>query len=290
MRAFLRSLFARKRGGLADYERIELIARGGMSEVWKVRNNTDGAIYALKILSTETTELMKRFKEVFAADEGRIALRLDHPNVVHTFQYGQEGNLYYIVMEFVDGPNLERLIIQGDSRVRKNRFDILIQVGRGLNYIHRQGLIHRDFCPKNILYDSHNVTKIIDFGLTIPAASRPTSIVDLSGTASYMAPEQIKRLKLDERTDIYAFGVTAFEILTGRRPFPHSSDRERRLQYHLNVEPLKLRELDATLPEGLQEVIARCIEKKPELRYKSMDEVMRELIKALHDIPDARLA
>ena len=205
-------------------------------------------------------------------------------------EYGQEDESHYIIMEFVDGPNLERLIVQGDGRTRENRFDILVQVGRGLDYIHHQGLIHRDFCPKNILYDSHDTAKIIDFGLTIPAASRPGDIVDHSGTASYMAPEQIKRLKLDERTDIYAFGVTAFEILTGRRPFPHSSDRERRLQYHLNIEPLKLRELDPALPAELQEVIGRCIEKKPQLRYKTMGEVMRDVIRAVRGIPGVRLA
>jgi len=287
MRHILRSLFARNgKCRFGGYEPIRLVARGGMSEVWEARHRRTGEVFALKILNSEPLELKRTFQKIFEAEEGRIALKLDHPNVVHTVDYSRTGKDYYIVMEFIAGPNLERLILQGDERLHKSRFDVVVQVARGLDYLHRQHLIHRDFCPKNILYDSGGTAKIIDFGLTIPAASRPRSMVDISGTASYMAPEQIKRVKLDERTDIYAFGVTAFEILTGKRPFPTVPDRERRLQQHLNLAPTPLREADASLPRELEDIVAKCIEKDPDLRYKSMGEVMKGLLSAIGRIPD----
>lgn len=286
MHSFLDFLFPgrKKKKKASRYRRVEKVATGGMSEVWKARDTETGAICALKILEAETVELKRKFSKIFAAEEGKIALCLDHPNVVHTFDYGEADGYYFIVMEFIDGPDLANLITMRDPRVTENRFDLIIQGGRGLKYIHQKRLIHRDFCPKNILYDSTGTAKIIDFGLTIPAASRPRRMVDMSGTASYMAPEQIRRHNLDARTDIYAFGVTAFEILTGERPFPPTSNRERKLQYHLNVAPKRLRDVDEALPDELDGIVAKCIEKDPDLRYNSMTEVMRDLQRATRDL------
>lgn len=287
MHFFLDFLFSRqkKKKKASRYEPIELIATGGMSEVWKARDKETNGICALKYLEAESVELRHKFQKIFSADEGQIALQMDHPNVVHTFDYGSDDDKYYIVMEFIDGPSLTQLIVQRDERVTGDkRFEVMLQAGRGLTYIHKQGLIHRDFCPKNILYDNDGTAKIIDFGLSIPAASRPRKLVDMSGTASYMAPEQIRRQNLDARTDIYAFGVSAFEILTGERPFPVTSNREKKLQYHLNVEPKHVREIDDSLPEALDEVVAKCIEKDPDSRYNSMTEVMRDLQRAIRDL------
>jgi serine/threonine protein kinase len=267
------------------YELLGEIGRGGMSRIWKARHPETGRICAIKVLTPESVETMDRFKGLFDAEEGQIALRLDHPNVIKTFDYGRgAGNEYYIVMEYVDGPNLESLIAVGEQRWRDSRFDLLAQVGSGLRYIHEQGLIHRDFCPKNVLCAKDGTAKIIDFGLTIPASVKARTVVARAGTASYMAPEQVKSQPVDARTDVYAFGVSAFEILTGRRPFPRSADRSRRMQDHLNVEPLRLRQVDPELPEQLENVVARCIAKERDLRYKSMADVMTDIALALRGV------
>jgi len=278
MARFLDFLFGRDRGRYGGYELIEEMAHGGMSRVWKARRPGTEEICALKILTPESAETQKRFEEVFETGEGEIALRLDHPNVVRTFDYGrgQRGE-YYIAMEFVDGPNLGTLIAVESPRVRKNRFDLLLRIGSGLEYIHKRGLIHRDFCPKNVLYAHDGQVKIIDFGLTIPASLKHRAVVTRAGTVSYMAPEQIRNQALDARTDIYAFGMSMFEILTYRRAFPRSGDRTRNMQQHLNAPAVPLRQVAPDLPEAMEKVIQKCIAKDRNLRYKSMFEVMTDL-------------
>ena len=282
MAKFLDFLHSSRKQPYGGYELIDEIGHGGMSTIWKARQPETGHIYAVKVLKPESVEVMDRFKGIFEAEEGLIALRMDHPNVIKTFDYGRgRENEYYIVMEYVDGPNLETLIALASPRWRENRFELLRQVGAGLRYIHEQGLIHRDFCPKNVLYGPVGTPKIIDFGLTIPASLKARSAVARAGTASYMAPEQVRGQTVDERTDIYAFGVSAFEILTGRRPFPPSTDRSRRMQDHLNVNPLPLRRVEPGLPERLEVVVEKCIAKNKDLRYKSMADVMMEMAEAL---------
>ena len=282
MARLLEWLFPGGKNRFGGYEALEQIAQGGMSAIWKARHCKTGEIAAVKLLTARSIEVLDIFKEVFEAEEGEIALQLSHPNVIRTYQYGRKGKrCYYVAMEFVDGPNLERLIVLGDKRVRENRADIIVQMGRGLQYIHQQGLIHRDFCPKNVLYGSDGVPKIIDFGLAIPDSVKRRTDFDRAGTASYMAPEQVRGQKLDQRTDIYAFGLSVFEVLTGRRPFPGTGARTRKMQQHLNLEPLQLTEVDPSMPEELEIAIGKCIEKQPHLRYNSMEAVMVGLQTAL---------
>jgi serine/threonine protein kinase len=173
------------------------------------------------------------------------------------------------------------MIVTGDRRATENRFDLVLQLGEGLSYIHTQGLIHRDFCPKNVLYASEGTVKIIDFGLTIPASVQSRTVISRAGTASFMAPEQVRNQAVDARADIYAFGLSAFQVLTGRRAFPTTSSRGRRMQDHLNIQPMGLREADPELPEELETVVGKCIEKNRELRYKSMADVMKDLREAV---------
>ncbi len=278
MGGILDFLFSRDNSKYGGYELLEEVARGGMSIVWKARNPEDDQIYAVKVLTPESVEMMEQFKEIFETEEGEIALRLDHPNVVKTYEYGRAGRgSYYIVMEYVDGPNLQHQIVLESERVRESRFDICLQIGRGLTYIHDQGLIHRDFCPKNVLFGSGRVAKVIDFGLCVPLELKERQYVSRAGTASYMSPEQVRNRPLDVRTDIYAYGMSVFEILTSRRPLPWAGKRTRRMQDHLNIKPLRLREVDPALPEELEQTIEKCIAKDRSMRYKSMHDVMKDM-------------
>ena len=278
MAKFLNFLFPSRKPRYGGFVPEVQIGTGGMSTIWRARHPETGKLYALKILTPESAELQVSFGKVFAAEEGETALGLDHPNVIKTYEYGREGkDKYYIVMEYVDGANLETLILLQSPRVKDNRFELLLQVGGGLAYIHEQGLIHRDFCPKNVLYGADGAAKIIDFGLSIPTGVKSPLAEARAGTASYMAPEQIRSQPLDERADVYAFGLSAFEILTCQRPFPASSDRSRRMQHRLNAQPLRLREVAPELPESLEAIIGKCIEKDREMRYKAMPEVLNDL-------------
>lgn len=276
--SLLESLNFWRKDRVASYRLLEPIASGGMGTVWRAEDRKTGRIVAVKLIKPETNDVVEKMKRIFNAEEGEIALKLHHPNVVETYEYGTHRGQYYTVMEFIDGPNIKLMIISEDERIRKNRLDMCVQMGRGLAYIHQEGLVHRDFCPKNILYTKKNMVKIIDFGLTIPADVKKRG-VDQSGTASYMAPEQIRRLRVDNRADIYAFGVSAFEILTGRRPFPNNPDSRKKMEHHLNIEPLKLTDVDESMPMELEELISRCIQKEPDQRYPTMFALMKDLRK-----------
>jgi len=282
MARILDRLFSKGKSPYGGYELVREVSQGGMSRIWKARHPETGEVCAVKVLTPESVELMNVFKRVFETDEGAIALRLNHPNVIQTFGYGQgRKNEYYIVMEYVDGPNLEVLSAVGDPRVTEHRLDLMLQMGAGLQYIHDEGLIHRDFCPKNVLYAQDGVLKIIDFGLCIPAEVKHRAAMSRAGTPSYMAPEQVRGQAVDERADIYAFGVSAFEVLTGQRPFPRSATRNRRMWDHLNVKPVRLRQVAPEMPEELETVVQKCIEKDRRLRYKSMPQVMKDLRAAI---------
>jgi len=278
MTGLLDFIFSRGKKRYGGYELLDEIARGGMSRVWRARKPGDDRIYAVKVLTPESVEAMNRFRQVFETEEGEVALRLNHPNVIKTYEYGRlAGDAYYIVMEYVDGPNLETLVVLESPRIKDNRFDLVLQMGAGLQYIHEQGLIHRDFCPKNVLYGTDNVAKIIDFGLCVPTVVQERTFMARAGTASYMAPEQVRSQPLDARADIYAYGMSAFEVLTHRRPFPRTASRSRRMQDHLNIQPLRLRQVAPELPEEMEQVIEKCIAKDREMRYKSMDAVLRDM-------------
>lgn len=265
-----------RKSNFGPYHLVEPVAKGGMGCVWKAEDRRTGAIVAVKIMEPDTAEVIKLMKMMFDTEEGEVALRLNHPNVVKTYEFGHRGKRYYTVMEFIDGPNLKHLILADDPRLKQNRVEICLQMGRGLNYIHHEGLVHRDFCPKNVLLDGKNVAKIIDFGLTIPADVKQRKGIDQSGTASYMAPEQVRRMLVDARADIYAFGVSVFEIFTGRRPFAEHAEQRRKMEQHLNVPPLKLRDVNPALPRELEELVRQCIEKDPDGRPPTMEAVMKD--------------
>jgi len=275
------ALFGNKggpRGGPPNYRIIREVARGGMSRVYEGVRKADKARVAIKIITPEFTQLAEQLEKIFKkGSEGEIAMSLRHHNVVRTLDYGGMGREYFIVMNFIDGPNLKQLIDRGAEPWSKHRLDIILQTGRGLAFIHRNKLVHRDFCPKNILLEEDGSVKIIDFGLAIPEHLKDKWHWDRSGTASYMAPEQVRGQKVDQRTDVYAYGVSAYEILTGRRPFPDDRDRYKKMAVHLNIAPISARKHNRNIPVALEHVLFRAMAKNREDRYPSVDVMLREM-------------
>ena len=266
------------RKGLNKYHLDSEIARGGMSVVYRAHlRDREHRVVAIKLITPKFAAVAERLEEIFhKGSEGEVAASLRHRNVVYTIEYGRFGKQYFIVMELIDGPNLKQLIDTGDPHWRDNRFRIVLEAGRGLQYIHQNRLVHRDFCPKNILLGGDNLAKLIDFGLAIPISFRKWHW-DRSGTPSYMAPEQVRGQRVDVRTDVYAFGISAYEILTGRRPFKESKTRFGRMTPHLNIEPPPPRDLDADIPVALNHIILRAMQKNKTKRYQSMDALMKEM-------------
>jgi serine/threonine-protein kinase len=254
------------------------IASGGMSTIYKAASRATHETVAIKILfphyAKHRAMLQKLFKENQV--EGEIASNLQHRNVVRTYSFGRIKDRCYFVMEYVDGMNLNRIIYYKSELLRSHRLDIIKQAADGLNYIHSQGIIHRDFCPKNILLSRDGEVKIIDFGLAVSKTSRFKGLGERSGTPSYMAPEQIRALEADERTDIYGFGVSIYEMFAGRPPFA-GEDSFARMQHHLSSEPVPLSKRVPDIQPAVEEIVSRAMQKDPGDRYKSMDELLKDL-------------
>ncbi len=275
MASFFSKLFGGK-SGLSRYELIDQIARGGFSVVHRAKDKETGKIVAVKILNIDAMEVAERLQKAYHKWEGEIAQGLKHHNIVETFDYGFDKNQHYIAMEYVDGPHLKYLITTQDPIWRDNRIQIVLQMGAGLTHIHEHNLIHRDFCPKNILVKSDGTPKLIDFGLCIPRKRKKRWKWDRSGTPSYMAPEQIRGQAMDSRGDIYAFGVSMYEVLVGKRPFRESSTREGKMQPHLNIDPAPPSTHDPSICPEVDKVCLRAMAKNRDQRYQTMDQLLSE--------------
>ena len=273
-----KGLFGHGKIGPGNCEIIRKVARGGMSVVYEGKRASDGAHVAVKVITPEFTQLAEQLEEIFEkGSEGEIAISLRHPNVIRTYEYGHKGHEYYIIMEFADGPNLKQLIDKHDPLWSEHCLRIAVQAGRGLAYIHKHGLVHRDFCSKNILIEADGTVKLIDFGLAIPAHLKQKWRWDRSGTAAYMAPEQVRGQKVDQRTDVYAYGVTMYEMLTGRRPFPDDPDRYRKMAVHLNIKPTSPRRYNRNIPVALEHILFRAMAKEKKDRFPTVEAMLKDI-------------
>src|SRR5580700_10125349 len=265
-----------------------LIARGGMGKVYRAEQAPLGRVCAIKVLNPnyagdQDPEFHKRF---FL--EASIASKLTHPNTVTIFDYGRtEDDIYYMAMEYLEGHTLHRAIREASHFPEERAAHIARQICRALREAHSLGVIHRDLKPANIFLVEHgdetDFVKVLDFGL-VKNVSGDGKGEDLTqtglfmGSPKYMAPEQIRGDKVDARTDIYALGIIMYEMITGKVPFdrPNSVNI---LMAHVNEEAPSLREMNpqVDVSPALEEAIARCMAKDPDVRFRSMDEVLAAL-------------
>ncbi len=204
--------------------RFELLGRtgqGSMSKVWKARDRNSGKLVCLKILDKEKTEKFEaRFVGLKKPSEGEICMSMRHANIVTTFEYGVTTTREpYLIMEFVDGVGMNFLIETKSDKLDGHRVDYLKQLATGLEALHKAGYLHRDICPRNVMVTNDEVVKIIDLGLAIPYKPEFCAPGNRTGTTNYLAPELIKRQATDHRVDMFALGVTAYEIFTGTTPW-----------------------------------------------------------------------
>lgn len=252
------------------------VGQGSMSKVWRALDTLSGREVALKVLDGVR---MRRFESRFAGldkpSEGEVAVILDHPNIVTTYEYGWTNNEeQFLIMEFVDGVSLSLLVDLQNETLQRNRLKYMIQIGDAVKYTHSKGFIHRDICPRNLLVTRDNDIKLIDFGLVVPNTPEFQRPGNRTGTAAYMAPELIKRQRTDERIDIFSYAVTCFELYTKRHPWEAGLTIETVLQ-HINEPPKEIRELVPRIDQGIADIIMKGLERHPDDRWQSTSEMVR---------------
>jgi serine/threonine protein kinase/streptogramin lyase len=269
--------------------RIEGIAgRGGMGVVYRATHLALDHVVAMKVISAQLAG-DEVFRERFRS-ESRIAVSIRHPNVVPIHHAGEEDGLIFVTMDLIEGTDLRRLINVEHKLAPERAIDIVGQAAAALDAAHAKGLVHRDVKPGNILIEEREAGEhayLTDFGLTkrIEATSGVTATGAFVGTLDYVAPEQIKGQRTDARTDVYALGCVLFEVLTGQPPFASQEDKVAKIYAHLQEEPPPLLARGRGLPDGLDAVVGRALEKEPENRYPSAGDLARAANAALEFRP-----
>jgi len=260
-------------GKIGKYEILGRIGEGGFGVVYKGRDAVLQRYVAVKTCSSRDEKLRRRFFR-----EGQIAAGLQHPNITTVHDLGVERGVPYLVQEFLPGEDLNHVIARQEGLTVLRRLDVLAQVARGLEYAHLQGVLHRDVKPANIRILPSGAVKIMDFGIAklLHEVSDVTTQGVTVGTVGYLAPEQLRGEEVDRRTDIFAFGVLAYELLTYERPFKGSTFSE--VSYRLlNEEPAALRDLAPMHSQAIAELANRCLAKDPAQRYASFGEIVAVL-------------
>jgi eukaryotic-like serine/threonine-protein kinase len=283
---FLKKLFAPKPAKSKPVDvkkRFELIGRvgqGSMSKVWRARDSMSGKTVALKVLDkAKTARLEKRFVGMNRPTEGVVAIGLRHPNIVRTVEHGMttEGE-QYLVMEFVEGVGLSYLVDRQNKRMKEHCLSYAVQLGEALDYLHRHNWIHRDLCPRNIIISDENILKLIDFGLVVPNTPAFRAPGNRTGTASYMAPELIKRLATDEKIDIFSYAVTCFEMFAKQLPWKtEQADTMESVLQHINSPPRDLRKLVPKIDEQVAQTIMKGLANDPRDRWPTVRKMVDDL-------------
>jgi hypothetical protein len=270
---------------LGPFELLEPLGAGGMGEVYRARDTRLDRIVAIKLLPSELVSASGRRVERFR-QEARAIARITHPNICTLHDIGEEGSAIFLVMEYVDGATLARQLEDGPLPLAL-ALRTAIGIADALDHAHRNGVVHRDLKPCNIML-THDSVKLLDFGLAKLTArdeqellnpTRSAQLTDMGtilGTVPYMAPEQIEGREVDSRTDIFAFGVVLYEMTCGRRPFSGNS-RASLMAAIVASEPAPLSLLGPHAPASLERVILRCLAKEPDNRWQTARDLASEL-------------
>ncbi len=265
---------------LGRYEIRSLLGRGGMAEVYKALDSRLGREVAVKVLSrrlARNNDALMRFER-----ETKAIAALSHPNIVAIFDVTQDGEVYFAVMELLEGESLKERLSRGPIPWSETR-RMALSVAEGLAAVHAMGVVHRDIKPGNIFLTTANVTKLLDFGLarmdTNPPAARSddnstftqhTMIGTVMGTTNYMSPEQVRGQLADARSDVFSFGAVLYEMITGRRPFQRETPADT-MAAILKDPPPPLSEVATAAPPALADLLQQCLQKNPSERFPTAD-------------------
>ena len=261
------------------YEIIEKIGEGGMATVYKAKCNILKRYVAVKVLRDEFTtdeEFIKRFNT-----EAQAAASLTHPNIVSIYDVGHEENIYYIVMELVQGKTLKEIINEDGALPWKWALNVSIQVASALEMAHKNNIVHRDIKPHNIIITEDGIAKVTDFGIAKAVSnSTITAFGTTIGSVHYFSPEHARGGYTDAKSDLYSLGVVMYEMLTGRVPFDADTPVSIALK-HMQEKPIEPIKLNPTIPYAVNKIIMKAMEKDPNERYQSATEMLKDLSMAL---------
>jgi serine/threonine protein kinase len=264
---------------IGKYEIFSELGKGAMGMVYRARDVRLGRLVALKTMLEgvdKDEELVKRFNI-----EAQAAAQLNHENVITIYDLGEEGNVYYIAMEFLEGDDL-KAVLQKKKLSLPEKLNIILQICSGLEYAHKMGVVHRDVKPANVMVLGTGKIKLMDFGIAHMASSEMTRTGMIIGTPDYMSPEQVMGKKIDNRSDIFSTGVIFYEMMSGKKPF--TSDSVTSILYKIAHEPIPaFEEIGVEVPIEIETVINKATEKEPEKRYQTMNEMIKDL-KAVIDL------
>jgi serine/threonine-protein kinase len=263
---------------LGDFQLVRRIGQGGMGQVYLARQLSLKRQVAVKILRTDLAANITALQR-FQAEAEAVA-QITHPNIVQVYAINQADGLHYMALEYVEGRNLRDYLSRKGPPEAPIAINIMRQVAAALQRAHELGFVHRDIKPENILLTRKGEVKVADFGLSrCFAGEQPLNITQSGvtmGTPLYMSPEQVQGHTVDPRSDIYSFGVTCYHMLAGEPPFKGQSPFEVALQ-HVQTEPVPLADIRPDLPPELCAIVARMMAKKPDDRYQTAREVLRDL-------------
>jgi len=266
-------------GRFGRFRLEELVNRGGVAEIW-LATDAQRQYFALRRMIDTS---LFNFSERRRFFHGCEVLSQIHHNeyVINYYEHGKIEGRPYLLMEYVEGANLKQLIGRSDPALAENVAQIIIDMALGLEQVHDSGFIHLDFKPENVMVTPNAKVRLIDFDLAQPRPEEPKKMSGNPGTPAYMAPEHLQHQPLDQRADIFAFGVTAYEVLTFAKPFPGDTPDEI-LRKQVNGELLPPRELNPDIPPAVEKIIFKCLERDLDERYPHMTLVVHELQTALY--------
>jgi serine/threonine-protein kinase len=266
------------------YRIVSKLGAGGMANVYLAEDQELGRRVAIKILNerhANDEQFVERFRR-----EAKSAAGLSHPNIVSIYDRGEAEGTYYIAMEHLDGRNLKELIVSRGPAPVRVAVEYARQILGALRFAHRNGIVHRDIKPHNVLLDGEGRLKVTDFGIARAGASQMTEAGSIVGTAQYLSPEQARGTAVDARSDLYSLGIVLYELLTGSVPFTGDTPVEIAMK-HLNERPSPPSRKRSDVPRDLDLVVMRALAKNPDDRYQNAEEMDADLDRVARGLPVA---
>ena len=267
------------------YKIIRKLGSGGMANVYLAEDQELGRRVAIKILNerhANDDQFVDRFRR-----EAKHAAGLSHPNIVAIYDRGEAEGTYYIAMEYLDGRSLKELIVARGPAPVHVAIDYARKILDALRFSHRNGIVHRDIKPHNVIVDAEGRVKVTDFGIARAGTSQMTEVGSIIGTAQYLSPEQAKGAPVDQTSDLYSVGIVLYELLTGKVPFTGDSPVEIAMK-HISAIPEPPSSLRPDIPEDLDLIVLRALGKTPEERYPSAEEMDKDLARVAQGLGVSR--
>jgi serine/threonine-protein kinase len=266
----------------ARFERLRSSVSGTMGSFYVAKDRENGnRIVGMKLCDSDKVAFFEsRFKGLNKPSEGEIAIQMNHPNIVKTFEYGTSNKgQQFLVMEYIDGPGLQQVIAEKqEEKLHGRRLEMIRQMAEALHYVHLKEFIHRDICPRNYMAtEDLSTVKMIDFGLTLPATRAFMVPGNRTGTPLYMSPEIVRRRSTDQRVDIFSFAVTCYHLITFDLPWQMSDTTGKAALHHDTSPPRDITELCPSIDKALASAIMHAMAANPDQRTPDMETFLRQI-------------